>query len=100
MAVYNAVNPCVVGGATKKDDYDRAFDNAVAIQEGNVALVKVALDGAAADPAVSASGDALIYYNITDDEVRASRNGAAFEQLSGSPLNDPTWVGGTRFLRG
>lgn len=35
---YNAVNPVTVGAATKKDHYDRVFDNTVAIYAGAMSI--------------------------------------------------------------
>lgn len=81
MAVFSAVDPVVVGIATKADHYHRVFDNTVAIQEGSVALAKVALDGTGTPPAVSAAGDALIYYDTTENSLRVSTNAGAFDDL-------------------
>lgn len=98
MAVFSAIDPVVVGQPTKADHYHRVFDNTIALQEGSVPLTQVMLDGAASDPAVSPSGDAVMYHNTTDDEIRVSKNGGAFEALgSAMPLNDPMLVGYTRF---
>lgn len=97
MAVFNAIDPVVVGLSTKADHYHRVFDNTVALQQGNVALAQVMLDGAAADPAVAPAGDAVIYYNTTDNEARISKNGATYESLGVFPPNDPIVVGGSRF---
>lgn len=42
---FNATNPVTVGLATKKDHYDRAFDNTIALREGGVAIAsQAALD--------------------------------------------------------
>lgn len=35
---FNAVNPVVVGGSTKKDHYDRVLDNTVALRAGAIAI--------------------------------------------------------------
>lgn len=42
---YNPTNPVVVGAATKKDHYDRAFDNTVAIYAGAMGLSGQAAGG-------------------------------------------------------
>lgn len=100
MAVFSSTDPVSVGLSTKADHYHRVFDNTIALQEGSIALTKVTLAGAAVDPAVSPAGNAVVYYNTTDDEARISKNAGAFEALGVFPPNDPTWVGGSRFLRG
>jgi hypothetical protein len=38
MPVYNATNPVTVGNATKKDDYDRLFDNCDVVRAGGIAI--------------------------------------------------------------
>lgn len=59
-------------------------DNLNAIQAGTVALSQVKIDGAASDPAVSPSGDAVIYHNSATNSIRASKNGGPFVRLDGS----------------
>jgi hypothetical protein len=45
VPVYNATNPVAIGNATKKDDYDRAFDNIAVVRAGGVAIAsQAALD--------------------------------------------------------
>lgn len=39
---FNSTNPVVVGAATKKGDYDRVFDNTVALRAGEIALASQA----------------------------------------------------------
>lgn len=97
MAVFNAVNPVNVGVATKKDHFDRVFDNTLALQEGSVALTKVTIDGAAVDPALSPAGDAVLYFNSTANELRLSRSGGAYASVDVFPPNNPLLVGGSRF---
>lgn len=41
----NTVNPVVVGAATKKDHYDRAFQNTVDLYAGALALTGQAIGG-------------------------------------------------------
>lgn len=78
---FNPTNPVSVGLATKADHYHRVFDNTLALQAGSVALTQVTLDGAAADPAVAAAGDAVVAYNTTLDQVRVSRNAGAYRRI-------------------
>lgn len=42
---YNATNPVTVGSATKKDHFDRAFENALAIKQGDTPLDVAAITG-------------------------------------------------------
>lgn len=88
MATFNGTNPVTVGSATKKDHYDRAFDNAVALKEGDAVRDKETLDGipTAAEPAVSPAGDARLYYNSDDDEIKLSKNAGAYAKLAKSVL--------------
>jgi hypothetical protein len=72
-----------------------AFLNA--IEAGSKVLTKVTIDGASSDPAVSPSGDAVVYYNVTDDELRVSQNGSAYERVGSRPYADPVLIGGTVF---
>ena len=85
MAVFSAIDPVSVGLATKADHYHRVFDNTLALQEGSVALTQVMLDGAAADPSASPAGDAVLYYNSTLNQLRLSKDGAAFLRVDGVP---------------
>ena len=41
---FNATNPVLVGGATKKDHYDRVFDNTLALRTGEMALTGQVVD--------------------------------------------------------
>lgn len=70
-------------------------DNLVALQAGAVALTKVQLDGAASDPAVSAAGDATLYYNTTINAVKISLNGANYQAFgAGNGLQDWLFLAG------
>lgn len=91
MAVFNPANPVVVGLPTKKDHFDRGFNNGLALQEGSVGLVKVRLSGYASDPAVAGADEAVIAYNTTSGEVRVSRNTSPFEPLGTAP-NDASAI--------
>lgn len=44
MPTFNPTNPVEVGGATKKSAYDRLFDNAVAINGGQIAMAAQAAE--------------------------------------------------------
>lgn len=53
------------------------------LYNGVVARQHETLDGkvTASAPAVSPSGDARVYYNTTDDELKLSKNGGAYRRL-------------------
>lgn len=78
---FNSVNPVSVGLATKKSHYDRAFNNTLALQEGSKEVEMLTINGVTVDPAVAPSGDARIAYRSDRNEIRMSRNGAAYEPL-------------------
>jgi hypothetical protein len=81
MAVFSAVNSCVVGGPTKKVQHDQLLDNTIAIQEGSVAFAKTVLDGATSDPAAPASGDVAVAYRSDQAEPVLRRSSGATEFL-------------------
>lgn len=58
------------------------------IYNGVTALQHITIDGfaTASEPGVSPSGDARIYYNTTDNEIKASLNAAAYASLFTSPI--------------
>lgn len=75
---YNPTNPVVVGAATKKDHYDRAFDNTVALYAGAMSISsQAALDflyaSSASQLARLAAGSALQY-----PRINAAGNGWEF----------------------
>ena len=86
---YNGTNPVVVGAATKKDHYDRVFDNTAALRTGAFALASQAArdilfaSGASqwARLAAGTSGDFLQTKGAGADPEWASALGG----LTGSP---------------
>lgn len=64
-ATWNATNPVTVGAATKKDHYDRAFDNLLVLREGGLALPS----GAALD----------FIYSLTSGQLGRKAKGTALQ---------------------
>jgi hypothetical protein len=68
------------------------------IKTGESALDKVTLAGGATNPAVSGSGEAVMFYNTALGELVSSLNGGAYERLGAKPAYaDPMLIGGTAF---
>lgn len=65
-------------------------DNENAIQDGLVGVGFDAIDylGASSDPAVSAASHAVVVYNSSTNQLRASLNGGAYAPLGGGPTSD------------
>jgi len=68
------------------------INNLIALQNGDIALTKVQLDGGAADPAVSAAADATIYLSTLvpwPHALRISNNAGNYQAFaSGFQLAD------------
>lgn len=57
-------------------------NNVNALQDGSAPLTKVTLDGGTSDPSVAASGDAVLVYRSDLDQLRLSKSGGAYAELS------------------
>ena len=84
MAVWNAINPVSVGDTAKKNQYDRAFDNALALQEASQGLAYLRMIEQGAPTA--ASGEGTVYADSATRRIMGSRNAGAFRSLQGFEL--------------
>jgi hypothetical protein len=85
---FNASNPVSVGDPTRKSDYDRAFDNTIALQDGSQALDSLTITGSlvinndgGTDP-IRFEGDSdqnLLYIDAQNDWVGIGTDGPAEE---------------------
>jgi hypothetical protein len=97
MPTFNATNPVSVGLATKKDHYDRAFDNGLVVREGGIAMT----GQAAQDVVIATSATQLgrVALGVPLEVLRVNESGTALEFGEGAraPYKDPVWVGRTMF---
>jgi hypothetical protein len=97
MSVFSSVNAVSVGLATKKDHYDRVFENSLSLQEGSVALTQAKLDGLASNPSAAPAGDAVLVYRSDLDQLLASQSGSDYFTLGAAfPPSDPYSLIGLR----
>jgi hypothetical protein len=89
MPIFNATNPVVVGGATKKDDYDRAFDDLLALYSGQMAIAsQAALDFVYASSATQLARVAA----VASKYPRLNAAGSAWEMaIPGAGVHD-LWI--------
>jgi hypothetical protein len=76
---YNATNPVTVGSTLKKSQYDRVFDNIIALQSALKELSYLRLkEGGAPTPA---AGETTLYGSSSDHALRVSQNGGSFAKV-------------------
>lgn len=94
---FNAVNPVTVGLATKKDHYDRVFDNTIELRGGGIAIpLQSALDVIIA---ISATQFGRVAVGTALQVLRVNAAGNGLEFGPGAPriYKDPLYVGRSRF---
>ena len=87
---FNSTNPVAVGDPTRKDHYDRVFENTLALTSGDAVLTLVRL-AVAALPAASGSTDAVIAADTVTKQLLASIAGGKYRPVMDAGL-DPLFV--------
>lgn len=94
----NAFDPAVPGEIIAAAYFNQqTVEQFEAIAAGSADLDGVQFAGIASDPAVAAAGQARIYYNSTDQEIRASVTGNDYGPIGQRAYADPHLIGGTIF---
>lgn len=100
MPVFNATNPVSIGAATKKDHFDRAFDNILVLRDGGIAMAGQAAGGEDVVLSSNASQLKVLAMGLAQQVLRVNTAGTALEFGPGAPryFKDPMVVGRTRFV--